>query len=150
LQSSKSFLDFLGVNGQNQSLTIITFDFNKSESLGSAGKCGANIPKEQRRYLVDSNLGTVAPLDLKMYDCGYPIPEDGHLDGYPTGPSPTSVLPPVSCTFCDEVCQAPDIDATIGFFDGCNWTQILISYIVLGILTILWQLYVFCVKNPRV
>ena len=92
---------------------MITFDFNKSESLGSAGKCGANIPKEQRRYLVDNNLGTVAPLDLKMYDCGYPIPEDGHLDGYPTGPSPTSVLPPVSCTFCDEVCQAPDIDATI-------------------------------------
>ena len=28
LQSSKSFMDFLGVNGQNQSLSIITFTYD--------------------------------------------------------------------------------------------------------------------------
>ena len=85
-----------------------------------------------------------------MYDCGYPIPDDGHLDGYPTGPSPTSILSSVDCTFCDEVCEAPNIDATIYFYDGCNWKVIGWSYGSLILVTILWQLYVLCVKNPKV
>ena len=82
-----------------------------------------------------------------MYDCGYPIPANGHLDGYPTD-TPTAVLPPVTCTFCDEVCEAPDIDATIFFFDGCNWKVIYVSYSIFGVLTILVQVYIYFVRNP--
>ena len=87
---------------------------------------------------MNNALGTVAPLNLEVYTCGHPIPEDGHIDGYPTGPTPSSVLSDVTCTFCDEVCEAPDIDASIGFWDGCDWNTVWITYGVLGGFTIAW------------
>lgn len=122
-------------------MTIITFDFNKSSA--------ADAPKEAQRYLLNNELGTVAPLNLEVYSCGYPIPEDGHIDGYPTGPAPDSVLDDVQCTFCDDVCEAPDIDSTIGFWDGCDFTTVIVTYSILGVFTLLWQLYIFFVKNPK-
>ena len=146
---SYSFYFIQGVNGQNQSLTIITFDFNTSQSAEpKVGKCGVNTPQEKKRFLVNNDLGTVAPLNLQVYDCGYPIPEDGKLDGYPTDPA-NPVLKPVTCTFCDEVCEAPDIDATINLFDGCDWDVIKISYGIFAGLTVLLQIYIFVFKNPK-
>lgn len=51
ISSSLAFLDFLGVNGQNSSLSIITFDLTKNETLpesltGEAVPCEYQIPAD--------------------------------------------------------------------------------------------------------
>jgi len=50
ITSSEAFLDFLGVNGQNQSLSIITFDLtennDKTSLVGEAYDCDFNVPSD--------------------------------------------------------------------------------------------------------
>lgn len=43
LQSSIAFLDFLGVSGQNTSLSIITFQFNPLNSTNESTSVGAGF-----------------------------------------------------------------------------------------------------------
>jgi len=52
-----------------------------------------------------------------MYDCGFPIPADGKLDGY-------TDLKTTDCSYCADVCQPPSIDATVHFFDGFNGSEV--------------------------
>lgn len=73
----------------------------------------------------------IKPLNVHMYDCGYPIPPDQTLDGY-TG------LKTTDCSYCADVCEAPSIDATVHFFAGFEANEV--KWIYLGALgfTILW------------
>jgi hypothetical protein len=43
-----------------------------------------------------------------------------------------------SCTFCDEICQPPEIDSSIGFFDGFDGKSVGIYYGIFIGLSILW------------
>jgi len=92
IESSIAFLDFLGVNGQNQSWTIITFDLNDEP---------------------DS-------FDLYAWPCDYPVENNdtNGADGYGTvfGYNATNT----TCTYCDAACEAPPVNGDIGFLDGFN------------------------------
>jgi len=55
-----------------------------------------------------------------------------------------------SCSFCSEMCEPPDIDASIGFFDGFSGKTVGITYGALIAFSVLWQVYVQCVRNPKV
>lgn len=48
-----------------------------------------------------------------MHYCGERVPESGILDGYKR-------VKNTSCTYCDEVCSPPSIDASISWFQGFN------------------------------
>ena len=58
ISSSIAFLDFLGVNGQDTSLTIITFDLTDDKEYPDT-------------------------LDGTAYDCGMQVPEDNIVGDYP-------------------------------------------------------------------
>ena len=73
------------------------------------------------------------PMNTEVYPCSYPVPNNGTVDGYP--------VKNATCTFCDEICEAPSIDSSIGFFDGLNIVQIIIYYSISIVFTILWQIY---------
>ena len=60
IQSSLSFLDFLGVNGLNQSLSVINFVFDTFDNGTFQG----------------------APLNYTAYPCDYDVPDDGVIDNY--------------------------------------------------------------------
>lgn len=135
LQSSISFLDFLGVNGQNQSLSIITFAF---EANNTAEK---ELPKLEG-IPVSEDIEK-KPLKVEMHPCAYSVPSDGVLDGYPKIENST-------CSFCSEMCEPPDIDASIGFFDGFNNKT---AFTFVGVLvgtSLIWQAYLSMVKNKKV
>ena len=66
-----------------------------------------------------------------MYPCGYNVPSNGTIDGY-TGINNST------CTFCDEMCEAPDINLSIDFFDGFDSKTVGITYGVLGLFTMGW------------
>lgn len=83
IQSSIAFLDFLGVNGQNQSYTIITFDLNEDESSFDWDAYPCDTPVEEG--------GTIFGYDAKNTTCSYcdaaceapPVNGDiGFLDGF--------------------------------------------------------------------
>ena len=92
IQSSIAFLDFLGVNGQNTSYTIITFDLNEEPES----------------------------FDFYAYPCDYPVSNNdtGNITGYGTvfGYNATNT----TCTYCDAACEAPPVNGDIGFLDGFN------------------------------
>lgn len=56
ITSSLAFMDFLGVNGENQSLSIITFSFSNDTTTSLTGEA---------------------------YSCAMEVPEDGFVNGYP-------------------------------------------------------------------
>ena len=69
-----------------------------------------------------------------MYPCEYDIPASGILDNY-TG------LKNSTCSYCQARCESPDVDASIGFFDGFQTGK---SFTFVGIvvgLTVLYQAY---------
>lgn len=113
ISSSLAFLDFLGVNGQNQSLSIITFnlttDVNETGSLqGSAYGCD---------YDVNSHNNT--------------------LEGY------TGVINS-TCSYCADVCVAPNVDTKIAFFDGFNFVLWSVSWSCFLFLSGCLVLFNFC------
>jgi len=69
-------------------------------------------------------------LNTQVYPCSYEIPINGSVDGYS--------VKNATCTFCDEICEAPKIDSSIGFFDGFDLSQILIYYSISIGFTIFW------------
>ena len=73
----------------------------------------------------------MAPLDIKLYPCEYEVPANGSVDGYPN-------VKGSSCSFCDAMCSQPDVDDSIGFFDGFDTKLVSITYGVLILFTILW------------
>jgi len=99
ISSAIAFLDFLGVNGQNQSLSIITFNLT-------------------------TDLEYPDTLTGHAYGCDYKVPVvngTGVVNGY-TG------IDNSSCSFCQDACIAPDVDITIGFLDGFSWKLVGITY----------------------
>ena len=83
------------------------------------------------------------PMEVKVYPCDYPIPEDKTVDGY-------TKLKETDCSFCPAMCEAPDIDSSIGFFDGFDATRVYITYGILVGISIIWQIYICACKRPKV
>ena len=48
------------------------------------------------------------------------------------------------------MCEAPDIDSSIGFFDGFDKKTVGITYGSLIGFSILWQWYVWKIRGPRI
>ena len=61
-----------------------------------------------------------------MHSCGEIIPVSGILDGYKR-------VKNTSCTYCDEVCSPPTINASISWFQGFNSKLVFQMYIYVGI-----------------
>uniref|UniRef100_A0A7S3CQN4 Uncharacterized protein n=1 Tax=Strombidium rassoulzadegani TaxID=1082188 RepID=A0A7S3CQN4_9SPIT len=133
LQSSISFLDFMGVNGQNQSLSIITFGFDSKLPNVTEGVLPAPMRDDVDRK----------PLNITMHPCGYEVPANGTVDGYEKIANGT-------CTFCDEMCPTPDIDSSIGFFDGFDQKKSFLFFGVILGLTILNQTYILFWRKNKV
>jgi hypothetical protein len=70
-------------------------------------------------------------METTVYPCDYEIPANGSVDGYPN-------VKASRCTFCDEMCDRPDVDSSIGFFDGFDKKKVGITYAVLLSFTVLW------------
>ena len=70
---------------------------------------------------------------LKVHACNDTIPANHTLDFY-TGVYPTT------CSFCDALCQVPNITSEINFFDGFNGKAVLITYIVIIIVSIIFEI----------
>lgn len=48
------------------------------------------------------------------------------------------------------MCDSPDVDDSIGFFDGFDKKTVGITYGVLIGFTLVWQVYVQCVRKPKI
>ena len=48
------------------------------------------------------------------------------------------------------MCEAPDIDSSIGFFDGFDKKTVGVTYGVLIGFSVLWQVYIYLWRNPKV
>ena len=120
ISSSISFLDFMGVNGQDYSLSVITF------SLGT-GESDSLMP----------------PTTDQPYDCGMTVNPDGKLNGYTETLNST-------CSYCDASCEAPAVNDDIAFLDGLNWHLVGFSYLGFIIFTIVFQVLVhFCLNKSK-
>ena len=116
------------MNGQNQSLSIITFEESASNSTPIASEVGENVTR---------------PLNLNMHSCDTKVPADGILEGY-------ARVKNASCTFCAEMCEPPTIDSEVHFFDGVRSKEV---WTVLGLMvgiTIVVQLYSLLYKRKKV
>lgn len=188
LQSSIAFLDFLGVSGQNTSMSIITFQFTPLNSSNSTPTTAAGInplsaltlgmtPELQRKcgdineeYAVTDiqepiNLASAAsdtpapassqapnqgkvsanqtgmPLSADAYPCYYKF-KNNTLANYSKVVDPT-------CTFCAEVCEPPQVDDKIGFFDGFDQKTFYIVYGCMIGFSILYQIYVCAHRDKK-
>ena len=63
------------------------------------------------------------PLSAEAYPCYYKA-NSQDIAGYNNVTDPT-------CTFCEEVCQPPNVDDNINFFDGFDKTTVFIIYGIL-------------------
>lgn len=79
----------------------------------------------------------------KMYACETDIPKDGIWEKY-------TDIGNTTCSFCAKMCQAPDIDNSVGFFDGFAGRAVLITYIVIVVFTLLYQVYVQFFRNKQI
>ena len=79
--------------------------------------------------LADTNY--TSALKVPMYPCSTEVPDNGIIEGY-------TKLTNASCTFCAEMCKAPTIDSSIGFFDGFKGRTVTIVYIVFLTLTVFY------------
>ena len=48
------------------------------------------------------------------------------------------------------MCQAPDIDASIKFFDGFATGTVVITYVLMFVLTLIWQIYLYFFKRKQI
>ena len=118
ISSSISFLDFMGTNGQDYSLSVITFNLKKNDPDHALMPLTSNDP----------------------YDCGTEVPANKSLNGYPNILNST-------CSYCDAACEAPAVNDDIAFLDGLNWYLVGYSWLGFVIFTIVFQLLVFFVCN---
>eukprot|EP00347_Sterkiella_histriomuscorum_P014918 403359016 len=83
-------------------------------------------------------------LNDNIHPCSDVVPADGVFDQYANCKNCT-------CATCDQACQAPNVNAEIGFFDGFNGTLVGISYGALIAFSIIFQLVRhFCMKKKSV
>ena len=90
----------------------------------------------------DSN-SAVDPLFVKTYPCDTPVPANETYDGYTKVKNST-------CTFCSSMCEAPDFDSSINFFNGFKPGLVWSTYGALIGLTIAWQLYIFSCRKGKI
>ena len=109
ISSSVAFLDFMGVNGQDYSLSVITFNLKANDPAHSLTPITASDP----------------------YDCSISVPEDGMLNGY-------SDVKNSTCSYCDAACEKPAVDDNITFFDGMNGALVGYSWLCFIIFTIVF------------
>jgi hypothetical protein len=69
------------------------------------------------------------------------IPEDGVVDGYQANTNST-------CSYCDGLCETPDVNSNIGFLDGFSWHIVGWSYLTFFIFTIIYQI-VSCICRKK-
>jgi len=67
-----------------------------------------------------------------MYSCAEKTLTNGSFDGY-------NRLFNCTCAFCDDACQAPRVNADIGFFDGFNGGLVGMVYFYLILASIVFQ-----------
>lgn len=120
ISSSIAFLDFMGTNGQDYSLSVITFNLKK------------DLPNE--------SLTPPTPND--PYDCGMYVPNNKTVNGY-TG------IENSTCSYCDTACQAPAVDDHIAMLDGLNWKLVGYSWLGFVIFTIIFQILVHFACNRK-
>ena len=109
ISSSVSFLDFMGVNGQDYSLSVITFNLKANDPVHALTPPTANDP----------------------YDCSMTVPEDGIVNKYTDVKNST-------CSYCDAACEKPAVDDNIAFFDGMNGALVGYSWLGFVIFTIIF------------
>jgi hypothetical protein len=79
-----------------------------------------------------------------MHDCEEEIPWPvATVDGY-------TDVKNSSCTFCAAKCKAPSIDTKIHFFDGMKKNSVGITYGVLLGITLIYQLYNYFIRKPKI
>lgn len=131
ISSSLAFLDFMGTNGQDYSLSVITFNLQKDDPSASL-------------------MPYVEGVD--PYDCGMAVPTgaadsptQGSLNGYMNITNST-------CSYCDAACEAPAVNDDIAFLDGLNWHLVGYSWLGFIIFTIIFQLLTFfcCNKSKAI
>ena len=116
ISSSIAFLDFLGTNGQDYSLSEITFSLVKD----------------------DPSKALMPYSDADPYDCGMMVPSNGTLNGYTSITNST-------CSYCDAACEAPAVNDHIALLDGLSWKMVGWSWFGFIIFTIVFQVLVHCV-----
>ena len=109
ISSSVAFLDFMGVNGQDYSLSVITFNLAQNDPAHSLTPLTSADP----------------------YDCSHTVPEDGYLNGYKDVKNST-------CSYCDAACEKPAVDDNITFFDGMDGALVGYSWLGFIIFTIVF------------
>lgn len=109
ISSSQAFLDFMGVNGQDYSLSVITFTLGQNDPDKSLMPITSNDP----------------------YDCGMDVPVDGMLNGY-------SDVKNSTCSYCDAACPTPEVDDHIDFFAGLNGKLVGYSWLCFVLFTIIF------------
>lgn len=119
ISSSIAFLDFLGVNGQNTSLTIITF------------------------VLTNSSYSYPETLVGTAYPCDYPVNQTTQMLNNYTG------IYLSTCSYCAAVCQAPQVNNKIGILDGFNGKLVMYSYIGFVSFTVLYQILLCFIKKRQ-
>jgi len=63
------------------------------------------------------------------------------LDGYKSDNA--------KCTFCDEICEKPNVDSYIGFFDGFDSKAVGISYGILIPISIILEIVICVFMKPK-
>lgn len=122
VSSSVAFLNFLGFNGAEYSLSFISFITSNTDSN----------PYEPPTGLL---LSDAQP-------CQDDVPTDGILYGYTDTTNST-------CSFCQKACPPPIVDDSIGFLDGFSWNIVGYSYLGFVLFTLLFQVLMHCVIKKR-
>lgn len=78
-----------------------------------------------------------------MAPCETDIPDNGIWDNY-------NNLTNSTCSFCAARCAAPDIDNSVGFFDGFQSRVVGITYGAIIGFTIIWQIYICLYRNKKI
>jgi len=108
----------LGVNGQDQSKTIITFNLTNE------------LPYPQA-------------LQGDAYPCDYQVTEKDAFGKYILGNY--TVESNVTCSYCSAACPPAVVSDKIGFLDGLNWKLVGYSYFGFVMFTVIFQLSLcFC------
>ena len=80
-------------------------------------------------FNLTEGLDETGALQGSAYGCDYDVnAQDNVLEGY------TGVINS-TCSYCADVCVAPDVDTKIGFFDGFNFKLWSLSYLVFIIIS---------------
>jgi hypothetical protein len=70
--------------------------------------------------------------EIDWWPCDFAVPENQTLSGY-------EGLYNSTCSYCDAACEAPAVNADIGFLDGLSWPLVGYTYLAFILFTIAFQ-----------